>query len=95
MTQSEDATSPRHLQERLREPGKRQQRLLTFCLAGLIVVLLLNLIPGLGGIFAAISFSLGGVFIVLMIVLITMGVREQYGPSGRSPAPGDDAAGQA
>jgi uncharacterized protein involved in cysteine biosynthesis len=96
MIQSEDATSAVHLQERVRELEKRQQRqqrLLTFCLAGLIVVLLLNLIPGLGGIFAAILFSLGGIFIVLMIISITMGVLERFSPSGRIPS-ADDAAEQ-
>lgn len=74
--------------ERLREVERRQhaqQRLMKFCLAGIAFLLVLALFPTLGGVLQVIAFSLSGVFVVLLIISLTMGLLEHVSPSGRFP----------
>lgn len=76
-----------HRRQELEQRQQQQSRLLMFCVAGLLAVLLLNMIPGLGGVLSAISFSLAGLFIVLLLFLMTRGLLERSSPSDPNPAP--------
>jgi len=87
-SRQKECTGDQDARDEKREREKRQQReqrLLTFCVAGPFVILLLNLLPGLGGVPSAISFSLAAAFLLVLILVISTGVRDRFRRAERAP----------